>query len=58
MSDQITFLFMDYETFNSNPKRGRASQFASLRTGYHININTASAQNIFCEQNYDNIPSP
>jgi exodeoxyribonuclease-1 len=58
MSEQITFLFMDYETFNRNPKGGRASQFASLRTDYYLNIDPASAQNIFCEQNYDNVPSP
>lgn len=58
MSEQITFLFMDYETFNRNPKGGRASQFASLRTDYFLNINPDSARNIFCEQNYDNVPSP
>jgi exodeoxyribonuclease-1 len=58
MNEQITFLFMDYETFNRNPKGGRASQFASLRTDYYLNIDPASAQNIFCEQNYDNVPSP
>lgn len=58
MSDQITFLFMDYETFNRNPKGGRASQFASLRTDYFLNIDADSAQNIFCEQTIDNIPSP
>ena len=46
MSEQITFLFMDYETFNRNPKGGRASQFASLRTDYYLNIDPASAQNI------------
>jgi exodeoxyribonuclease-1 len=49
---------MDYETFNRNPKGGRASQFASLRTDYYLNIDHNSAQNIFCEQNYDNVPSP
>jgi exodeoxyribonuclease-1 len=58
MSEQITFLFMDYETFNRNPKGGRASQFASLRTDYFLNIDPDSAQNIFCEQTFDNVPSP
>lgn len=58
MIEQITFLFMDYETFNRNSKGGRASQFASLRTDYFLNVYPDSAQNIFCEQNFDNIPSP
>jgi exodeoxyribonuclease-1 len=58
MSEQITFLFMDYETFNRNPKGGRASQFASLRTNYNLEIIASSALNIFCEQTIDNIPSP
>lgn len=49
---------MDYETFNRNPKGGRASQFAALRTDYHLKIDPTSALNIFCEQNYDNVPSP
>lgn len=58
MDKSITFLFMDYETFNRNPKGGRASQFASLRTNYDLEIIPSSALNIFCEQTIDNIPSP
>ena len=58
MSEQITFLFMDYETFNRNPKGGRASQFASLRTNCNLEIIASSALNIFCEQTIDNLPSP
>jgi exodeoxyribonuclease-1 len=58
MNEQITFLFMDYETFNLNPKGGRASQFAAIRTNYNLDYVTGSAVNYFCEQASDNIPSP
>ncbi|MBM3159702.1 MAG: exodeoxyribonuclease I [Bacteroidetes bacterium] len=58
MDDQLTFLFMDYETFNSNPKGGRVSQYASIRTNYALEIQKDSAKNYFCLQSKDNIPSP
>ena len=58
MSELITFLFMDYETFNRNPKGGRASQFASIRTNYALEIILDSPRNYFCSQTIDNIPSP
>lgn len=51
-----SFLFMDYETFNRNPKGGRASQFAAIRTNSNLEI--TSTINLFCEQVEDNIPSP
>ncbi len=56
--EEINFLFMDYETFNLNPKGGKVSQFAAIRTDYHLNIIPNSAVNYFCEQSDDNIPSP
>ncbi|MFN5635480.1 MAG: exodeoxyribonuclease I [Flavobacteriia bacterium] len=61
MSDlhpDFTFLFMDYETFNSTPRGGRASQFAGIRTDSELNILPHRAVNLFCEQSPDNIPSP
>jgi len=56
--ENTTFLFMDYETFNINPKGGRASQFAAIRTDNKLNYIPQKAINIFCEQSMDNIPSP
>jgi exodeoxyribonuclease-1 len=58
MSEQITFLFMDYETFNRNPKGGRVSQYASIRTNYALEIQEDSLKNYYCLQSKDNIPSP
>lgn len=61
MSDlhpDFTFLFMDYETFNSTPRGGKASQFAGIRTDADLNILPNRAVNLFCEQSPDNIPSP
>ena len=61
MSDlhpEFSFLFMDYETFNSTPRGGKASQFAGIRTDADLNILPNRALNIFCEQSPDNIPSP
>jgi exodeoxyribonuclease-1 len=52
-----TFLFMDYETFNSKTKGGRASQYASLRTNSNLDLIKDNASNFFCEQIDDNIPS-
>ena len=52
-----TFLFYDYETFNAEPKGGRASQYASLRTDSELNLIKGLASNFFCEQADDNIPS-
>ena len=54
----FTALFMDYETFNSSPRGGKASQFAGIRTDADLNILPNRAVNIFCEQSIDNIPSP
>jgi exodeoxyribonuclease-1 len=58
MPTEISFLFMDYETFNSNPKGGRVSQYASIRTNYALEIQEDSPKNYFCLQTKDNIPSP
>jgi len=52
-----TFLFMDYETFNRDPKGGRASQFACIRTDKNLNVFLGKSLNLFCEQCEDNIPS-
>ena len=53
----MTYLFMDYETFNKYPLGGRASQFAAIRTDDNLDIIKDRSVNIFCEQTTDNIPS-
>jgi len=53
-----TLLFMDYETFNRNPKGGRVSQFACIRTNADLTIIPQTALSLFCTQSIDNLPSP
>jgi exodeoxyribonuclease-1 len=53
-----TFLFIDYETFNAQPKGGRPSQFAAIRTDKDLNILKDRSVNLFCEQIIDHLPSP
>lgn len=55
---EITFLFMDYETFNTNSKGGRVAQYASIRTNYNLNTIKDSEKNYYCLQTLDNVPSP
>ena len=54
----MSYLFYDFETFNQNPKGGRASQFASIRANSDLEIIDGESLNLFCEQTIDNIPSP
>jgi exodeoxyribonuclease I len=53
-----TFLFHDYETYALDPKKGKASQFASIRTDENLNIIPEDKINIFCEITPDYLPSP
>jgi exodeoxyribonuclease-1 len=49
---------MDYETFNLNPKGGRVSQFACIRTDKDLAVIPKTALSLFCTQTIDNLPSP
>ena len=53
-----TFFFHDYETFDLDPKKGKASQFASIRTDSNLNIIEEDKLNIYCEFTPDYLPSP
>jgi exodeoxyribonuclease-1 len=53
-----TYLFHDYETFGLDPKRSKASQFASIRTDENLNIIDDDRLNIYCEITPDYLPSP
>lgn len=57
MSNQKTFLFHDYETFGIDPRRDRASQFASIRTDEDFNIVEEPIM-IYTKMQEDTLPSP
>lgn len=52
-----TFVWHDYETFGSNPRSTRASQFASIRTDANFNI-IGEPLSIYCQPANDFIPHP
>lgn len=52
-----TFLFHDYETFGADPRRDRASQFASIRTDENFN-QIGKPIMIYTKMHEDTLPSP
>jgi len=52
-----TYLFHDYETFGADPKRDRASQFASIRTDEDFN-EIGSPLMIYTKMQEDTLPAP
>lgn len=56
--NEVTFLIKDYETFSTDPKGGKVSQFASLRTDENFNILPDKEINMFCKLSEDALPSP
>jgi exodeoxyribonuclease-1 len=51
-----TFYWYDYETFGINPKIGRISQFAGIRTDENLNI--LDEKMFYCRPTDDCLPSP
>lgn len=54
---QNTFYWYDYETFGTNPRRDRISQFAGIRTDEALNI-ISKPLNIYCKAADDMLPQP
>lgn len=54
---QNTFYWYDYETFGTDPRRDRISQFAGIRTDEALNI-ISEPLNIFCKAADDMVPQP
>ncbi|MEX0617660.1 MAG: exodeoxyribonuclease I [Pseudohongiellaceae bacterium] len=52
-----TVYWYDFETFGSDPRRDRASQFAGIRTDEELNI-VGDPLEIFCRASDDFLPSP
>ena len=50
----FTYLWYDFETFGSDPKRDRISQFAGIRTDENFNL--LDEYEFFCKLNNDYIP--
>ncbi|MFW2373932.1 MAG: exodeoxyribonuclease I, partial [Gammaproteobacteria bacterium] len=54
---QNTFYWYDYETFGTDPRRDRISQFAGIRTDEDLNI-IGKPLNIYCKAADDMLPQP
>ncbi|MCW8956947.1 MAG: exodeoxyribonuclease I [Gammaproteobacteria bacterium] len=54
---QNTFYWYDYETFGTDPRRDRISQFAGIRTDEDLNIISAPLD-IYCKAADDMLPQP
>ena len=52
-----SFFFYDYETFGTDPKSDRVSQFAGIRTDENFNI-IDEPVNIYCKPANDFLPNP
>jgi exodeoxyribonuclease-1 len=52
-----TIFWYDFETFSSDPKAGRAAQFAGLRTDENLNI-VGDPLVIYCKPSNDFLPDP
>lgn len=52
-----TFYWYDYETFGTDPRRDRISQFAGIRTDEDLNI-INEPLNIYCKATDDMLPQP
>ena len=52
-----TFLWHDYETFGTDPRRDRPAQFAAIRTDAQLNI-VGEPINILCQPAPDYLPDP
>ncbi|MEE9350710.1 MAG: exodeoxyribonuclease I, partial [Thiotrichaceae bacterium] len=57
MSNSISFLWHDYETWGVDPRRDRAAQFAAIRTDENLNV-MGEPINIYCKPNDDFLPNP
>ncbi|QHJ00850.1 exodeoxyribonuclease I [Xylophilus rhododendri] len=53
----ITFLWHDYETFGTNPRRDRPSQFAAIRTDAELR-EIGEPLMVYCRQTDDYLPDP
>jgi len=52
-----TFLWHDYETFGSDPRRDRPAQFAAVRTTTNLEV-IGEPVSFFCKPALDVLPSP
>jgi len=52
-----TFFWHDYETFGTDTKKDKPSQFAGVRTDLDLNI-IGSPLTIYCKPSEDSLPSP
>ncbi len=57
MSNNLSFLWHDYETWGVDPRRDRASQFAAIRTNENLE-EIGEPINLFCKPNDDFLPNP
>ena len=53
----LTFYWHDYETWGTDPRRDRASQFAGIRTDAELNV-IGKPLEIFCQPADDMLPQP
>ena len=57
MSNNISFLWHDYETWGLDPRRDRAAQFAAIRTNEQLDP-IGEPVNIYCKPTDDFLPHP
>ncbi len=57
MSNNLSFLWHDYETWGVDPRRDRAAQFAAIRTDVNLE-EIGEPINIYCKPNDDFLPNP
>ncbi len=57
MSNNLSFLWHDYETWGVDPRRDRAAQFAGIRTDANLE-EIGEPINIYCKPNDDFLPNP
>lgn len=57
MSQQLTFLWHDYETFGAQPRRDRPAQFAAIRTDQDLN-EIGEPLMMYCQPAADYLPDP
>ena len=54
---QPSFLWHDYETFGTDPRMDRPSQFAAIRTDLDLNV-IGEPESLFCQPPPDYLPDP
>lgn len=57
MGGMHTFLWHDYETFGTDPRRDRPAQFAAIRTDAELN-EIGEPLELFCQPSLDYLPDP